>query len=241
MDTLFLEIIVIIFLLSIIQSIIGVGILIVGTPVLLAYNFNFFVALQILLPCSIIVNLYQLLNTTKKKISPFFKKIFLFYCLPFVPIGLILIYFLKEQINFKILIGFLILMIMILKNIYKIKKISEIKKKYILIFIGLFHGLTNLGGTLLSLFLSTINKNNVKIKMEIDYGYLFLASTQYLFLILFLNGKFEIKNIILIIASIISCLIGNKVNPYIIKKKFLFFLNIIIILSASIAIVSNFK
>jgi uncharacterized membrane protein YfcA len=241
MDTIFLEIIVIIFLLSIIQSIIGVGLLIVGTPVLLAYNFNFFVALQILLPCSIIVNLYQLLNTTKKKISFFFKKIFLFYCLPFVPIGLILIYFLKEQINFKILIGFLILIIMVLKKIYKIKKISEIKKKYILIFIGLFHGLTNLGGTLLSLFLSTINNNNVKIKTEIDYGYLFLASAQYLFLILFLNGKFEIQNIILIITSIISCLIGNKVNPYINKKKFLFFLNIIIILSASIAIVSNFK
>jgi uncharacterized membrane protein YfcA len=130
---------------------------------------------------------------------------------------------------------------MVLKKIYKIKKISEIKKKYILIFIGLFHGLTNLGGTLLSLFLSTINNNNVKIKTEIDYGYLFLASAQYLFLILFLNGKFEIQNIILIITSIISCLIGNKVNPYINKKKFLFFLNIIIILSASIAIVSNFK
>jgi uncharacterized membrane protein YfcA len=67
MDTLFLEIIIIIFLLSIIQSIIGVGLLIIGTPILLAYNFDFFETLQILLPYSLIVNLYQLINRTKKK------------------------------------------------------------------------------------------------------------------------------------------------------------------------------
>ena len=52
MDTLFLEIVIIIFLLSIIQSIIGVGLLIIGTPILLAYNFDFFETLQILLLCS---------------------------------------------------------------------------------------------------------------------------------------------------------------------------------------------
>ena len=68
MDTLFLKIIIIIFLLSIIQSIIGVGLLIIGTPILLAYNIHFFEALQILLPCSLIVNLYQLVNRTKKNI-----------------------------------------------------------------------------------------------------------------------------------------------------------------------------
>jgi uncharacterized membrane protein YfcA len=67
MDTIFLEIIIIIFLLSIIQSIIGVGLLIIGTPILLAYNFDFFETLQILLPYSLIVNLYQLINRTKKK------------------------------------------------------------------------------------------------------------------------------------------------------------------------------
>ena len=55
MDTLFLEIVIIVFLLSIIsiiQSNIGVGLLIIGTPILLAYNFDFFETLQILLLCS---------------------------------------------------------------------------------------------------------------------------------------------------------------------------------------------
>ena len=242
MDILFFKLIIIIFLLSTIQSIVGVGLLIIGTPILLAYNFDFFIVLQILLPCSLMVNFYQLIVKNKKKVSISFKKIFLIYCLPFVPLGLIIIYSLKELINFKILIGSFILIILIFKKIYKIKKIDKIKKRFILIFIGLFHGLTNLGGTLLSLFLLiNNNNNNNKIKKEIDYGYLYLAGCQYLFLIFFLDGKFEIKNIILIIISFISCLIGNKINKYINQNKFSILLNAMIFMSAIIAIISNFK
>jgi uncharacterized membrane protein YfcA len=239
MDTLFLEIIIIIFLLSVIQSVIGVGLLIIGTPILLSYNFDFFIVLQILLPCSLMVNFYQLVNEGQKKFPPFFKKTFLLYCLPFVPLGLFLTYVIKEQVNFKLLIGSLILIILISKTIYKVKKISEVKKKYISIFIGVFHGLTNLGGTLISLFLLTTNNN--KIKTEIDYSYLFLAGTQYLFLIIFLNGKFEIKNVILILTSFVSCFVGNIINKYINKNRFLIVLNTMIFVSALIAIISNFR
>jgi hypothetical protein len=128
MDILFLKLIIIIFLLSTIQSIVGIGLLIIGTPILLAYNFDFFIVLQILLPCSLMVNFYQLIFKNKKKVSVSFKKIFLIYCLPFVPLGLILIYSLKDLVNFKILIGFLILIILIFKKIYKIKKINKIKR-----------------------------------------------------------------------------------------------------------------
>jgi hypothetical protein len=63
MDTLFFKIIII---LSIMQSIIGVGLSITETSILLAYNFYFFEALQIILPLSLIANLYQLINKTKK-------------------------------------------------------------------------------------------------------------------------------------------------------------------------------
>ncbi len=41
MDILFFKLIIIIFLLSTIQSIVGVGLLIIGTLILLAYNFDF--------------------------------------------------------------------------------------------------------------------------------------------------------------------------------------------------------
>ena len=226
---------------SIIQSIIGIGLLIIGTPILLAYDLEFFFVLQTLLPCSIIINVYQLLNAKKSKIPIFFKKIFLVYCLPFAPLGLTLAYYFKEIINFKLLIGLLILILLIFKRTYKIKKISNFKKKFIFTFIGLFHGLTNLGGTLLSIFLISINNKNNRIKTQLDFCYLFLASSQYLFLTFFLNGKFEIKNGILMLLSFISCIIGNKINKYISKNIFFNLLNIIIFVSAIIAITSNFR
>lgn len=241
MDIIFLQIIIVIFFLSIIQSIIGIGLLIIGTPILLAYDLDFFFVLQTLLPCSIIINVYQLLKTKRSKIPIFFKKIFLVYCLPFAPLGLASAYYFREIINFKLLIGLLILILLIFKRTYKIKKISKLKKKIILTFIGLFHGLTNLGGTLLSLFLISINNNNSRIKIQLNFGYLFLASSQYLFLIIFLNGKFEIKNGILVLISFISCMIGDKIYKYISKNNFFNLLNILIFASAIIAITSNFR
>ena len=240
MELLFFKTAITIFLLSTIQSLIGIGLLIIGTPLLLSYNFDFFETLQILLPCSLTVSFYQLLlNNNKKKITKSFKKIFLFWCLPFVPLGLVLTFFFKEKINFKLLIGCLIILILIFKKIYKIKRISDVKKKYISIFIGFFHGLTNLGGTMLSLFL-LLNKSN-NIKKEIDFSYLFLASTQYFFLIIFFDGKFEIKNLILITISLFSCLVGSNISHFINKNRFIITLNILIFLSALIVIISNFR
>jgi uncharacterized membrane protein YfcA len=92
------------------------------------------------------------------------------------------------------------------------------------------------------MFFLIINSNNSnKIKTQIDYGYLYLASCQYLFLIFFLNGKFENRNIILILTSFIACLIGNKINKYVDQDKFLLLLNAMIFISATIVIMSNFK
>lgn len=49
------------------------------------------------------------------------------------------------------------------------------------------------------------------------------------------------KNGILILISFVSCMIGNKINKYISKKKIFNLLNIIIFASAIIAITSNFR
>ena len=67
MELLFFKIAITIFLLSTIQSLMGIGLLIVGTPLFLSYNFNFFETLEILLPCSLTVSFYQLLVNKNSK------------------------------------------------------------------------------------------------------------------------------------------------------------------------------
>ena len=44
---------------SIIQSLVGVGILLFGTPILLLFGFHYFEVLNVLLPISIIINFFQ--------------------------------------------------------------------------------------------------------------------------------------------------------------------------------------
>ena len=63
MEDLTLYIIVII--LSIIQSIFGVGILLFGTPTLIYLDYSFINTLNILLPCSLLISFFQLNFNTK--------------------------------------------------------------------------------------------------------------------------------------------------------------------------------
>ena len=51
----------IIFILSIIHSIFGIGLLAIGTPLLL--NYDFLIILEILLPCSILISSFQIIRT----------------------------------------------------------------------------------------------------------------------------------------------------------------------------------
>ena len=52
----YLNLTILIFLLVAIQSIMGVGVLVVGTPLLLLFNYNIIEAMAILLPISIITS-----------------------------------------------------------------------------------------------------------------------------------------------------------------------------------------
>ena len=64
-------ILLIIFILVILQSIVGVGILVIGTPILLIFNYNLIEIMEILLPVSICTSLINLsyLKINKKKLK----------------------------------------------------------------------------------------------------------------------------------------------------------------------------
>ena len=85
------------FLLVVLQSIAGVGVLVIGTPMLLLFNFNLVEILSILLPISIITSLLNLIlfKLNKKnlniKIDKEIKILFFLICLPFIFIGLYLL------------------------------------------------------------------------------------------------------------------------------------------------------
>lgn len=230
----------ILFFLIIIQSILGVGILVLGTPILLFLNYNLPDVISILLPISILTSLINIFiikgfnfqNIKKGSEDNYIpadknlKNIFYFVCLPSVFIGLIVLKSFGHFMNFKIIISFVIFFSLLIKIIFenKIYKINSYKKKFFLFLIGLIHGITNSGGTLLALMISSINTNfKLESRINITFFYLILATTQYLiFLIMFAYipnfSWIALMSIIIVVGSLIGNNVIKIINQSILKR-----------------------
>ena len=184
------------FFLIIIQTIIGVGILVLGTPILLLLNFNIIETISILLPLSIFTSFINLLYFKFKKkkldltINKQIKSFFFFICLPCILLGLIILKKFGEILDFKTTVSVVLLFSILLSTKKEIfKKISNKGKKIILAIIGVVHGLTNSGGSLLSLLLVSRN-NKQNSRYNITFFYFFLAFAQYLLFLVFFKDYF---------------------------------------------------
>ena len=230
-------IIVLVLLLSAIQSLVGVGILVLGTPLFLILNNDLISTISFLLPISIItsfLNLIILIKQNQKIYNSlnYLKSLFL-YCIPSVFVGLQILKTYEKDFNFDYLVSILIILTIVLRSKIKkiVKKISKFKSGLILTIIGLSHGLTNSGGTLLSIFLLLSNKSKSESRSEITFFYFILASTQLIIFFLVFKKSFIIDNIFNNLPSILG---GIFLGNYLLKKvNFKLFSDIIYFLALS--------
>ena len=216
-----------IIILTSIQSIAGVGVLVIGTPVLLLINFSIVETMNYLLPISIITSFLNLIIMKFKKEDFFYDysrlKLFFLICIPFVFFGLLILRKFNNVINFDLIVAFIIISTLVFKEqITKIlKKLSSKVNKLILMIIGIVHGITNSGGTLLSIFSINLNSSKKKSRSEITLFYFFLALFQFiLFYYLFGIEKntYEYHN--LFIQIILGVTLGNFLIKFISKIFF---------------------
>ena len=212
-----------------IQSILGIGVLVLGTPTLLLLEFSMLDTMNYLLPMSIITSLLNLIIIKIKKNSFNFVVIklnfFFIICIPFVFIGLIILKNLHNFINFDFLVSFTIILTLFLRKKLSIflKNLSPKLNKLILMIIGIIHGITNSGGTLLSIVLISSNKTKKKSRNEITLFYFFLALMQYILFYLMFGLSLNIHNYNLVIVYIVAgVVIGNilfnLVGEYLFQK-----------------------
>jgi len=232
----------ILLVLIIIQSIFGIGLLLFGTPTFLILGYDFFNTLNFLLPISIMVSFLQFISLKSK-----FKKIifdFNFYCLPFLVLFLIFALNFKEVLNFKFYVTIILIISSILvlkKNNFLLKEKVVLKyKKVILIFIGLIHGLTNMGGGFLSIFSSLINNNKKYARHFISYGYLTMGVIQYFILLFFEYESLDFSKIYYVLLAFLlyfpSQEIFKKVNNVLFRKV----ISIIALFYGLIILITNF-
>ena len=196
------------------QSIFGTGVLMFGTPILMILGYDFQNILLILLPTSILINIFQLNQNLKEINLKFYKRLLLFSILPIV----IMLYFCSSvNANLNLSIGcFLILTSLKDKN----NLINKYSKKFIeyeslyLVIMGTIHGLTNLGGTLLSgiVFSKKLSKKSKRSTIAICY--LTFAVFQISTLTLML-GNFNYINTTNFVYWIIGLLISFLVEKFI--------------------------
>ena len=226
-----------------IQSSVGVGILVLGTPFMLIFNYNIIDIFFILLPLSIITSLINLIIMSffKKKIKKSslreLKKFFKI-CLPSILIGLVLLKFFEEYINFKLLVSLIIITsITLISMKEKINFKINFFRISILSVIGIIHGLTNSGGTLMSLALSTNNQKN-NARYNITLFYFILALSQYFITLILFFKKITFPEIQLIWAIVFGVIIGNILNNYINEKNYKIIISFLAIISSIFLIIN---
>ena len=136
---------------------------------------------------------------------------FFFICIPSVFIGL---FFLKKFINiinFDLLICFAIWFVLILSYVNKQVNFSKNLKKIIIFVAGLLHGVTNSGGSLLSILIIKSYNENVDYKrLQIIFFYFFLASFQLFTVTLIFNKEYFVTfSYYYILATFFGIIAGN--------------------------------
>ena len=155
-----------------IQSLFGVGVLLFGTPILLVLGYDFITALTILLPISLTINLLQVSKDYRSIHWPFYRQI-LTLSIPCVVLCLLLVTTLK--LNIGSIIG-LFLIVAALKSVYEpfnrlIGSLVRYERTYFTV-MGIVHGLTNLGGSLLTAMIHSkpYDKDQTRATTAVSYG-----------------------------------------------------------------------
>ncbi len=204
MDTLdlnLIQLLLIISLFAILQSIVGVGLLLFGTPTLLLLGYTYEVVLSVVLPASIVISVLQV----KENYSIVHGKKYLFvYTIPSIGLGLYYILGLQAYIDITFIVGVTLLIIGFIRiskrlNDQLIILVHNNKKIYCVV-MGVVHGVSNMGGGLLTVYMSTLNHEKIVIRSSIAYWYLIFALVQ--LAVLYLSGLLLLSADILLVMSV---------------------------------------
>ncbi|MBM4132839.1 MAG: hypothetical protein FJ245_03635 [Nitrospira sp.] len=155
-----------------IQSLFGVGVLLFGTPILLVLGYPFVTALAVLLPISCSINLLQVSRYHAHIDRSFYGKI-LSLSAPGIVVCLLLVT--RAAINIGFLVG-LFLILVALKDVCEpvkrwIESLVRYERTYF-VAMGIIHGLTNLGGSLLTAIVHSkhYEKDVQRVTTAVAYG-----------------------------------------------------------------------
>lgn len=202
------EILGIIFAVSIVQSLFGVGVLLIGTPTLIALGYPYFEALSFLLPTSLAISLIQIVEL-RGRANPEFVREIVVYTLPIIPIGMLVAGSFGNHLG--IIIGALLIGLIFerVSNFLFPPTPSPLRRRFGLSVLGFVHGLTNLGGAVLPAFNNQRHELKEHKLANIASAYALFVVVQIFYMALFVKEYFDAK-ILGIGVCVVSGVLGNR-------------------------------
>ena len=196
---------IIILILSLFQSLFGIGLLLFGTPIFLFIGYDFESTLALLLPISVTISFLQIMYE-KSSIRSLASE-FNIFCLPYLVIFLLLVINLGNVIEIRTYVAAaLIISSILILNKNRIIKIDTFILKYrklSLVFIGTVHGFTNMGGSFLSMFSTVVTADRASARKYIAFGYLVMGTLQYITLLIFGTRHIDLDNLYYVIVPLV--------------------------------------
>ena len=171
---------VVVSVLAVVQSLFGVGLLVFGTPTLLLMGHPFSDALAVLLPASMAVSLLQLWNGPM--IDRQFAMQLMVWCIVPLALALALVLMLRFQTSLNMAVAIALAIFVILRTIPVLGENARLwvsrHQRFWLVLMGTVHGMSNLGGGLLTIFAASRHNDKEQIRHLIAVCYFCFAAVQ---------------------------------------------------------------
>lgn len=228
---------------AIVQTLFGAGVLLFGTPILLLFGYEFVDVLAVLLPISLSINLMQIAKHRAHIDFSFYRNVLL---LTLPPIAIFLFLVTHARINIGIVIGVFLLLIALKEFSEKIARminsVMEYEKPYF-VAMGVIHGLSNLGGSLLTALVHHKNYSKDIARATVAASYGTFAVVQLLTLWLFSGGQIDIsanENLIyLVIGVLVFGLTDEVLYARIEREKYRLIFSAFLALSGLVLIIKS--
>lgn len=144
------------------------------------------------------------------------QKDFLIFTIPFIILGLSLVLTKSVDFNINIVVGIMLILTGAFRQLPKlqmqIKLFLKGNMKLYLVVMGGIHGISNMGGGLLTILSSTLFNNKKEIRANIAYGYFMFAMAQIIVLSIHSPHLFKWDNVVFPVISVFTyVLLGNIV------------------------------
>lgn len=233
----------VVLLACVIQSLFGVGVLLLGTPWMLLLGMSFSTTLQLLLPISLTISLLQLRGSYRYVNRSILREIIIFG-LP--AIGLALWLSTRWVPSLEILVGLLVLTFSVQDRLGFVRaalhRLLKFQRVYIII-MGLVHGVSNLGGSMLTALAFGKGLNRHVSRATIVAGYTLFAIIQLATLSL-AGGGWQIDKLteagLMATGAITFWLTENYLFPKFDSKKYRTGLELLLLTTAILLLSSAF-